>query len=71
MFRFDILLRALSAAVASGDKITDDAAAVEALGLKPLVVPGSTDNIKITHESDFGLAERIIELQAFTAGVSP
>jgi len=71
MFRFDILLRALSAAVASGDKITDDAAAVEALGLKPLVVPGSTDNIKITHESDLGLAECIIEQQASTAGVSP
>jgi 2-C-methyl-D-erythritol 4-phosphate cytidylyltransferase len=44
---------------------------VEALGLKPLVVPGSTDNIKITHESDLGLAERIIEQQASTAGVSP
>lgn len=71
MFRFDILLRALSAAVERGDKVTDDAVAVEALGLKPLVVPGSTDNIKITHESDLSLAERIIEQQALTAGVSP
>ena len=71
MFRFDILLRALSAAAEGGDKITDDAAAVEALGVNPLIVPGSTDNIKITHESDLGLAERIIEQQASTAGVSP
>jgi 2-C-methyl-D-erythritol 4-phosphate cytidylyltransferase len=70
MFRFDILMRALLAAVAGGDKITDDAAAVEALGLKPLVVPGSTDNIKITNESDLGLAERIIEQQTSTAGAS-
>ena len=65
MFRFDILMRALLAAVAGGDK-----AAVEALGLKPLVVPGSTDNIKITNESDLGLAERIIEQQTSTAGAS-
>lgn len=71
MFRFDILLRALSEAVERGDTITDDAAAVEALGLKPLVVPGSTDNIKITHESDLSLAERIIEQQLAAAGVSP
>lgn len=71
MFRFDILLRALSEAVERGDMITDDAAAVEALGLKPLVVPGSTDNIKITHESDLSLAERFIEQQLLTAGVSP
>jgi 2-C-methyl-D-erythritol 4-phosphate cytidylyltransferase len=71
MFRFDILMRALLAAVAGGDKITDDAAAVEALGLKPLVVPGSTDNIKITNESDLGLAERIIEQQTSTAGACP
>lgn len=71
MFRFDILLRALSEAVERGDQITDDAAAVEALGLKPLVVPGHTDNIKITHESDLSLAERIIEQQLLTAGVGP
>ena len=67
MFRFEILKRALATAIDNGNLVTDDSAAVESLGLKPIVVPGSTDNIKITHKSDLALAERIIEQQRVDA----
>ncbi|MFZ9025227.1 MAG: 2-C-methyl-D-erythritol 4-phosphate cytidylyltransferase [Pseudohongiellaceae bacterium] len=43
--------------------VTDDSAAIECLGLSPLIVPGSTDNIKITQESDLLLAEVIMQQQ--------
>lgn len=57
MFRFDALERALREALEAGVEITDEAMAIERLGLCPRLVPGSEDNIKITHPEDLALAE--------------
>jgi 2-C-methyl-D-erythritol 4-phosphate cytidylyltransferase len=58
MFRLGLLARALASA---GDAVTDEASAVEALGLQPLLVPGSAHNFKVTWPEDFALAEALLE----------
>ena len=58
MFRLGLLQRALQQA---GDAVTDEASAVEALGLQPLLVPGELENLKLTWPADFALAERLLE----------
>lgn len=63
MFRFDILLRAMDKAIGEGCLPTDEAAAVESLGLTPRVVPGHADNIKITHPEDLSLASLYLSQQ--------
>jgi 2-C-methyl-D-erythritol 4-phosphate cytidylyltransferase len=57
MFRLGLLRRALQAA---GDAVTDEAGAVEALGLAPRLVPGALENLKLTWPADFALAERLL-----------
>lgn len=57
MFRYGVLLRALRAA----PEATDEAAAVEALGLHPLLVEGSTRNLKVTYGPDLELAALILQ----------
>lgn len=59
MFRRDILQRALEAAQGHA-VVTDEAQAVEALGLQPRLVAGDADNIKITLPEDLLRAERIL-----------
>ena len=61
MFRRDILQRALEGALARGVAVTDEAQAVEALGLQPKLVAGDADNIKITLPEDLPRAERILK----------
>ncbi len=56
MFRLGLLRRALDHA----GSVTDEASAVEGLGLKPLLVPGSADNFKVTWPEDFVLAEAVL-----------
>ncbi len=60
MFRRGGLTRALQAALRVGAKITDEAMAMERLGLKPMLVEGSEDNIKVTTPADLALAESIL-----------
>jgi 2-C-methyl-D-erythritol 4-phosphate cytidylyltransferase len=60
MFRRDVLLRALRGAVGSGTAVTDEAQAVEALGLRPRLIAGDADNIKITLPEDVHRAARIL-----------
>lgn len=62
-FRYALLRRALEQADASGHPVTDEASAVEALGLSPALVAGRRDNIKITHPEDLGLATHILAAQ--------
>ncbi|WP_041598512.1 2-C-methyl-D-erythritol 4-phosphate cytidylyltransferase [Hahella chejuensis] len=57
MFRFGALLSALRQGSEKGVHITDEASAIEAQGLKPVMVEGHSDNIKITHPQDLPLAE--------------
>lgn len=53
MFRYGLLLRALEKAA----DVTDEASAVEALGLRPKLVVGSPRNFKVTLPHDVALAE--------------
>ena len=55
-FRLGLLREALDRAEAAGQVVTDDASAVELLGLRPRLVEGHTDNIKITRPEDLPLA---------------
>ena len=57
MFRLGLLERALAAA---GAQVTDEASAVEALGLRPRLVPGEWENLKVTWPADFALAQRLL-----------
>jgi 2-C-methyl-D-erythritol 4-phosphate cytidylyltransferase len=52
MFRYETLVHAL----ASSPDVTDEAQAIEALGMSPLIVEGSARNIKITQPEDAALA---------------
>lgn len=63
-FRYGLLSEALGAARRAGIVVTDEASAVEALGLAPRLVAGRRDNLKITHPEDLPLAARILAAQA-------
>ena len=56
MYRFGILLNALNTAYNDGINITDEASAIEYLGLDSLLVESSKTNIKITSPDDLALA---------------
>jgi len=60
LFRFGVLRRALALCLARGQAVTDESSAVEALGLKPVLVPGRTDNIKVTRPEDLRLAAAVL-----------
>jgi 2-C-methyl-D-erythritol 4-phosphate cytidylyltransferase len=62
-FRRGALTRALERAQADGIAVTDEAMAMERLGLWPLLVEGSQDNIKLTVAEDLALAEHILATQ--------
>jgi 2-C-methyl-D-erythritol 4-phosphate cytidylyltransferase len=60
MFRFKILKTALETTLEKQQIITDEAQAVEFLGLSPMLIEGHADNIKITHPNDLQLATLFI-----------
>ncbi|MEO7727954.1 MAG: 2-C-methyl-D-erythritol 4-phosphate cytidylyltransferase [Burkholderiales bacterium] len=70
MFRYRVLLEALRAidpAIA-----TDEARAVEQLGLRPKLVPGDSRNLKVTYPQDLALAELILSnLQSSAVSAQP
>ncbi len=57
MARRGDLERALSAAAQARIPITDEAMALERIGLRPLLVEGGEDNLKITTPADLAYAE--------------
>ncbi len=59
-FRRNSLSRALESAERAGVVVTDEAMAIERLGLKPLLVEGAEDNLKITTPADLAVAESIL-----------
>lgn len=63
-FRYGLLCEAFDAARRGGIDITDEASAVEALGVSPRLVAGRRDNLKITHPEDLALAAHILAAQA-------
>jgi len=64
MFRFELLRRALQSAVANRVAVTDEAQAIEALGLRPKLITADADNIKITLPEDLPRAERILRARS-------
>jgi 2-C-methyl-D-erythritol 4-phosphate cytidylyltransferase len=63
MFGYALLCRALDGAV-DPSAITDDASAVEALGLAPRLVEGHPRNLKVTLPSDIRIAEMYLAADA-------
>ena len=57
MFRAGVLMQALSRSAHA----TDEAAAVEQLGLMPRLVLGSRENLKVTYPQDLAVAEAILK----------
>jgi 2-C-methyl-D-erythritol 4-phosphate cytidylyltransferase len=62
MFRLSVLSAALEASVDPA-LVTDEASAVERLGLQPLLVVGEATNLKVTTPGDWALAEAILKMQ--------
>ena len=59
-FRFALLRDLHRDAATSGDELTDDAALLERAGHAVALLPGSDDNIKLTHPEDLVRLERLI-----------
>lgn len=59
-FRRDALLHALQQARAEGVVVTDEAMAMERLDIRPRLVEGREDNLKVTTRSDLALAEYLL-----------
>lgn len=60
LFRRLQLRRALEAAAADGVEVTDEAMAMERQGLRPLLVEGAEDNIKVTTPADLAYFEFLL-----------
>jgi 2-C-methyl-D-erythritol 4-phosphate cytidylyltransferase len=60
MFRIGLLAQALEHA---GPQVTDEASAIEAMGLHPLLVPGNAHNFKVTYPEDFELAQALLSVR--------
>ena len=58
MFRYRLLVEALHGGDLAG--VTDEASAIERLGLKPRLVMGDSRNLKITYPQDLALAETLL-----------
>ena len=63
MFRHGLLTRALTRALAEGFEPTDEAAAIESLGLRPRLVEGSPLNIKVTRPADLVFARAAVRMR--------
>ena len=61
MFRWGLLLRAYQSL---GSSATDEASAVEHVGLRPRLVAGGAHNFKVTYPQDFALAEAVLAQRA-------
>lgn len=60
MFRHGPLIDALRSSLTAGAEVTDESSAMERAGLRPRLVAGRPDNIKITRPEDLVLAESIL-----------
>jgi 2-C-methyl-D-erythritol 4-phosphate cytidylyltransferase len=63
VFGASLLGRAIDHARHNNLELTDDASAIEMLGMNPRLVTGSADNIKITYPGDLALAQQILQSQ--------
>ncbi len=63
MFHFRTLMESLQKSLSEDFIVTDEAQVIELNGLKPLLVEGHSDNIKITCNHDLALAELYLSRQ--------
>ena len=63
VFPLDRLRAALRNAITSGSAVTDEAQAMERAGARPLLVEGSSGNIKITRAEDLAIARALLEAE--------
>ena len=61
MFRIGPLMEAIEKV---GANVTDEASAMEAMGLHPRLVPGGAQNFKVTYPDDFALAAAVLAQRA-------
>jgi 2-C-methyl-D-erythritol 4-phosphate cytidylyltransferase/2-C-methyl-D-erythritol 2,4-cyclodiphosphate synthase len=66
VFAFAQLRRALKEAALAGIVVTDEAQAVERMGLRPSLVQGSPFNVKITRVQDLAVAAEILKMREET-----
>lgn len=59
MFRYRLLLEAMRRADAA--LLTDEASAIEQMGLQPRLVMGSASNLKVTYAHDWSVAEKCLK----------
>ena len=59
----DLLRAALKAALDSGEEATDDCAALERIGVRPVPAEGERRNIKITVPEDLIFAEALLKAE--------
>jgi 2-C-methyl-D-erythritol 4-phosphate cytidylyltransferase len=60
MFRYGALKQAYAHARETDRVPGDESSAIEAMGLKPKLIVGRADNVKITQPEDLGLAEAVL-----------
>lgn len=61
MFRYGVLRRALTLCLDRERSVTDESAAVELLGLRPKLIAGRSDNLKVTRPEDLVLAAAVLQ----------
>ena len=57
MFRYGLLLDALNNCINNNISVTDEASAIEVMGLRPAVLEGDASNIKVTTPDDLEIAK--------------
>ncbi len=60
MFRYGVLRDALASARTRGFLVTDEASAIEAAGLRVLLVPGAPGNFKVTTADDLAMMDVLL-----------
>ncbi len=64
MFRYKKLLLSLETALENNMRVTDEAMAIELAGLKPKLIDGHQENIKITKNDDLSNAENYLKMMS-------
>ena len=61
VFEAGLIKAAVQRAIEEGELLTDDCAAVERIGMKVMLTPGSRENIKITTPFDLVVGEAVLQ----------
>ncbi|MCQ8896222.1 2-C-methyl-D-erythritol 4-phosphate cytidylyltransferase [Limnobacter humi] len=63
MFRAQALALAITECLYKDVQLTDDASAIETMGISPLIVEGHLENMKITHSADLHTVATLLGLE--------